>query len=67
VSIALELFASLCAVGNALVLLRDQEAPCSDRWCDLTCLVLSLDAAIDRLVRSRGLEKDNEEDDDDAL
>ena len=54
-SMALALFESLCAVGNALVRLRDQAEPCSDRWCDLTCLILQLDATIDLLVRSRGL------------
>jgi hypothetical protein len=54
-STALALFDALCAVGNALVLLRDREEPCSDRWCDLTCLILQLDATIDFLVRSRGL------------
>jgi hypothetical protein len=54
-SIGLLLFDQLCAVGNALVLLRDREEPCSDRWCDLTCLILQLDATIDFLVRSRGL------------
>ena len=54
-SLGLQLFDHLCAVGNALVLLRDQEAPCSDRWCDLTCLLLMLDESIDTLVRSSGL------------
>jgi hypothetical protein len=59
-SMALCLFDQLCDVGNALVLLRDREEPCSDRWCDLTCLVLALDSAIDTLVRSEGFACDNE-------
>jgi hypothetical protein len=54
-SLGLTLFHQLCDVGNALVLLRDREEPCSDRWCDLTCLLLSLDSSIDLLVRSSGL------------
>ena len=53
--IALHLFDQLCAVGNALVQLRDQEEPCSDQWTALTCLVLALDSCIDTLVRSQGL------------
>jgi hypothetical protein len=54
-SVALCLFDQLCAVGNALALLRDQEEPCSDRWCDLTCLLLMVDEGIDLLVRSSGI------------
>jgi hypothetical protein len=57
--IALALFDQLCAVGNALAQLRDRQAPCSDLWCDLTCLLLSLDSSIDLLVRSSGLACDN--------
>jgi hypothetical protein len=53
--IALQLFDQLCAVGNALASLRDSQAPCSDLWCDLTCVILELDGAIDTLVRSSGL------------
>jgi hypothetical protein len=62
-STALALFDQLCAVGNALVLLQGKEEPCSDRWCDLTCLILQLDATIDLLVRSSGLTCDNAEED----
>jgi hypothetical protein len=54
-SLSLALFDSLCAVGNALASLRDAQAPCSDLWCDLTCLLLCLDEAIDTLVGSQGL------------
>jgi hypothetical protein len=53
--IALQLFDHLCAVGNALALLRDREEPCSDLWTALTCLLLCLDEGIDTLVRSNGL------------
>lgn len=54
-SVGLALFDQLCAVGNALALLRDQHEPCSDTWTAMTCLLLSLDGAIDMLVRSSGL------------
>jgi hypothetical protein len=60
-STALALFEDLCAVGNALASYRDRFTPCSDDWTAVTCLLLALDAAIDRLVRSRGLdEEDND-------
>jgi hypothetical protein len=59
-SLALCLFNDLCAVGNALAAYRDRFAPCSDDWTALTCLVLHLDAAIDRLVRSSGLGEDDD-------
>jgi hypothetical protein len=61
-SVALALFDDLCAVGNALGAYRDTHAPCSDDWATLTCLILHLDAAIDRLVRSEGLACDERED-----
>lgn len=61
-SVALCLFDKLCALGNALALLRDREEPCSDTWTDLTCLLLALDGAIDMQVRSSGLACDNKED-----
>ena len=54
-SIGLLLFNQLCAVGNALAFLRDQEEPCSDRWTALTCVLLLLDEGIDTLVMSQGL------------
>lgn len=54
-STGLLIFQRLCALGNALTQLRDQEAPCSDQWTALTCLVLALDSCIDTLVRSSGL------------
>lgn len=62
-SLGLALFHNLCALGNALAHLRDTYEPCSDQWTALTCLVLSLDASIDLLVRSQGFVEDN----DDAL
>jgi hypothetical protein len=61
-STALALFDSLCDVGNALALLRDAQAPCSDLWCDLTCLLLCLDEAIDTLVGSHGLGGSDDDD-----
>jgi hypothetical protein len=60
-SLALCLFNDLCGVGNALELLRDTYTPASDAWLWHTEVLGALDAAIDRLVRSRGL--DEEEDD----
>jgi hypothetical protein len=58
-SVALCLFDQLCAVGNAMAQLRDQQEPCSDLWTALTCLLLCLDEGIDLLVQSRGLACDN--------
>jgi hypothetical protein len=55
---AIALFHDLCQIGNALVDYRDRHAPCSDDWTMVTCLVLALDAAIERLVRSSGLEEE---------
>lgn len=54
-STALCLFHQLCDVGNALADVRDMQAPCSDTWTALTCILLTLDASIDVLVRSTGL------------
>lgn len=53
--VALTLFHQLCDVGNALAHVRDTQAPCSDTWTALTCIILQLDASIDTLVHSRGL------------
>lgn len=61
-STALMLFHDLCAVGNALAAYRDTHPPCSDDWATCTGIVLALDAAIDRLVRSSGLACDDAED-----
>ena len=58
-STALALFHQLCDLGTALAQVRDSQEPCSDTWTALTCLLLLLDAAIDTLVRSDGLEADN--------
>jgi hypothetical protein len=54
-SVALALFHDLCTVGNALAAYRDTHEPCSDDWTACTCILLTLDGAIDRLVRSHGL------------
>lgn len=54
-SVALQLFRQLCDLGTALAQVRDVYEPCSDTWTALTCLLLTLDAAIDTLVRSQGL------------
>jgi len=64
---ALCLFEHLCNVGNALATYRDTYEPCSDGWAQLTCVIVSLDAAIDLLVRSSGLVCDNREDACDAV
>lgn len=59
-SLALGLFHDLCVLGNALAAYRDTRAPCSDDCTALTCLILSLDTIIDRLVRSSGLGGDDD-------
>ena len=61
-STGLLLFHALCDVGNALTHARDTQEPYSDTWTALTCILLTLDAAIDTLVRSEGLACDQEED-----
>jgi hypothetical protein len=58
--LALALFHDLCVVGNALADYRDRHPPCSDDWTACTCILLTLDAAIDRLVRSQGLDAEDE-------
>jgi hypothetical protein len=60
-SLALQLFEDLCAIGNALAQVRDSFVLASNEWAALTCILLSLDAAIDRLVQSSGLACDDEE------
>jgi len=59
-STALALFQDLCDIGNALSQVRDRFEPCSDDWTALTCLILALDQAIDRLVHSSGLGGDDD-------
>jgi hypothetical protein len=59
-SLGLELFHRLCAVGDALQALRDLYAPSADEWLWHTELLGQLDAAIDMLVYSGGLETDHE-------
>jgi hypothetical protein len=59
-SLALGLFEDLCTVGNALAAYRDTHEPCSDDWTACTCILLTLDGAIDRLVRSSGLGGDDD-------
>ena len=58
--LGLTLFHDLCLVGNALVAYRERFVPCSDDWTAVTCLILALDGAIDRLVGSSGLEGDDD-------
>ena len=53
--LALTLFKSLCAVGNALEALRDMYSPESDQWLWHTEVLGILDLAIDELVNSQGL------------
>lgn len=60
-SVALTLFHDLCAVGTALAQVRDTFVPACNEWAALTCIILSLDNVIDRLVRSSGLEQDEED------
>lgn len=61
-SVALELYEALCAIGQALVQVRDTFVLASNEWAALTCIILSLDAAIETLVRSEGLACDAQED-----
>jgi hypothetical protein len=58
-STSLALFHDLCEIGNALAAYRDTHVPCSDDWTACTCLLLTLDSAIDRLVRSTGLDAED--------
>jgi hypothetical protein len=62
-SLALALFKQLCDVGNALEYYRDLHAPGSDDWTALTEILGLLDLSIDRLVRSNGID----DEDNDAL
>jgi hypothetical protein len=54
-------FEILCRCGNDLDALREGCCPGSDGWVGLTQLVQVVDAMIDGVVHSDGLE-DNEED-----
>ena len=56
---ALALFQAMCEVGNLLEALRDAYTPCSDEWLMHTEVLGLLDAALDLLVESEGLEGDN--------
>lgn len=58
-SLALCLFQHLCAVGNALELLRETFAPASDPWLALTDILGALDETIDLLVHSDGLDEED--------
>jgi hypothetical protein len=60
-STALQLFQDLCVIGNALEALRDTSCPASDEWLWHTEVLGMLDASIDLLVHSCGL--DEREDD----
>jgi hypothetical protein len=59
--VALTLYYELCDVGNALELLRDTYSPASEQWLWHTELLGMLDAAIDRLVRSSGLDEESDD------
>ena len=59
-STGLLLFHALCDVGNALEYYRDLHAPGSDDWTVLTELLGMLDASVDLLVHSDGLEGDDD-------
>jgi hypothetical protein len=58
---ALAAFDILCACGNELQALRDEEREGSDPWTGLTELIQAVDGIIDGLVRSTGLDGDDEE------
>ena len=57
-SLAYRLFVDLCEVTNQFEALRERTSPGSDGWCALHELVTALDALIDRLVDTDGLEED---------
>ena len=58
--IALALYKAMCDVGNVLEAWRDRYTPGSDDWCAATEVLAWLDAAVDVLVRSEGLDGDND-------
>lgn len=59
-SAPLVIFQALCEVGNALEWYRDSYPPGSDRWVAMTEILGWLDAAVDTLVHSGGLDDDDE-------
>jgi len=59
-STALQLFRALCDVGNSLERARDLYQPWSDDWVMLTEILATLDAAVDMLVESAGIEEDDD-------
>ena len=61
--IALALFRALCEVGNALEQVRDTYPVMTDQWLWHTEVLGLLDASIDMLVHSNGID----DEDDDAL
>jgi hypothetical protein len=62
-STALALFQAMCDVGNVMEAWRDRFPPASDDWCAATEVLGWLDAAVDLLVESEGLETDNDAND----
>ena len=57
-SLGLTIFKQLCEVGNVLEALRDMFVPESDQWLWHTEVLAELDAVIDTLLHSTGLEED---------
>lgn len=62
-SLGLQLFTALCEVGNALEQVRDTYEVMTDQWLWHTEVLGLLDASIDMLVYSNGID----DEDDDAL
>lgn len=58
-SVGLAVFAILCRCGNELDALREACCPGSDGWVGLTQLVQAVDAIVDTVVHSEGLEEDS--------
>ena len=54
------LFQRLCELGNALEGLRDMFVPESDQWLWHTEVLAMLDETVDMLVRSDGIEEDDD-------
>ena len=58
-SLGLTLFRQLCDVGNALEMLRDMYVPESDQWLWHTEVLAMLDATVDMLVGSDGIDDED--------
>jgi hypothetical protein len=59
-SLGLDVFEHLCATANQLERLRQDYPEGSPAWVALTTLVQELDRLIDELVRSEGLDEEDE-------